>query len=233
MNRSNFGIIVLLGCILGSFAIMPYGFIALGKVPAITLWFVLRHLLSNLVIYSIAIFVGFTCADMMGLKVDIPDNLWNKVLQPGVIGGLFVGGSILLAELTIFKGVAPKVVAQPGALVGLLASLYGAINEEVLLRLFTVSGLSVLLSKLGAAKDTAIGSAILVSAVLFGMVHLPLAAQLMPLTVPVILRTIALNGIAGIIFGWLYWRYSLITAMWAHFVADILLHGVVPLLGLS
>jgi hypothetical protein len=33
-----------------------------------------------------------------------------------------------------------------------------------------------------------------------------------------------LNGIAGLVFGWLYWRNGLVAAMVAHTSADVVLH---------
>jgi membrane protease YdiL (CAAX protease family) len=49
----------------------------------------------------------------------------------------------------------------------------------------------------------------------------------------VIVRALLLNGIGGIVFGWLYWKRGLLAAMLAHFSADVVLHVVVPLLGTS
>jgi len=47
---------------------------------------------------------------------------------------------------------------------------------------------------------------------------------------PILLtRSIVLNGIAGIIFGWLYWQYGLAAAMLSHFSADIILHVISPM----
>jgi hypothetical protein len=40
------------------------------------------------------------------------------------------------------------------------------------------------------------------------------------------------NGLVGVVFGWLYWRYGLLAAMIAHFSADVVLHTLAPLLGL-
>jgi membrane protease YdiL (CAAX protease family) len=70
-------------------------------------------------------------------------------------------------------------------------------------------------------------TAIVISAVLFGVGHLPALAQSVALTPALIARTVLLNAIAGILFGWLYWRRSLETAMVAHASFHI------PLLGLS
>jgi membrane protease YdiL (CAAX protease family) len=40
----------------------------------------------------------------------------------------------------------------------------------------------------------------------------------------VILRAVLLNGLGGIVFGYLYWKRGLEAAMIAHFSADIVLH---------
>ena len=55
------------------------------------------------------------------------------------------------------------------------------------------------------------------SALLFGAGHLPTTATLMPLTPLVITRALLLNGLGGIVFGWLYWKRGLLAAMLAHF----------------
>ena len=69
-------------------------------------------------------------------------------------------------------------------------------------------------------------------AVLFGLGHLPATAAMVPLTTLVVARALVLNGLAGVVFGWLYWRRDLLAAMVAHFSADIVLHVLAaPLLG--
>jgi hypothetical protein len=45
----------------------------------------------------------------------------------------------------------------------------------------------------------------------------------------VIARTLILNGVAGIIFGWLYMKNGLESAMIGHFSCDITLHVLFPL----
>ena len=42
-----------------------------------------------------------------------------------------------------------------------------------------------------------------------------------------------LNGVGGMLFGWLYWKHGLMAAMLAHFSADIVLHVAVPLMLLA
>ncbi len=46
----------------------------------------------------------------------------------------------------------------------------------------------------------------------------------------VVARALVLNGVGGVVFGWLYWRRGLLAAMVAHFSADVVLHVLAPLL---
>jgi Type II CAAX prenyl endopeptidase Rce1-like len=117
---------------------------------------------------------------------------------------------------------------------GLLASLYGGLDEEILLRL----GLMTLLVWVGARLTTArrppdavYWTGNVLAAILFGLGQLPATAALVPLTPLVVARALALNGIAGIVFGWLYWRHGLLAAIVAHFAADLILHVIAPMLG--
>ena len=72
--------------------------------------------------------------------------------------------------------------------------------------------------------------AIVLAAVLFGLAHLPATQAIgLPMSVLVISRTIVLNGIGGVAFGWLYCKHGLESAMIAHFSADIVVHVIIPL----
>ena len=124
--------------------------------------------------------------------------------------------------------------AQPAAWKGFLASFYGGIVEEILLRLFLMSllvWLGSFISKTPEGKPT-IGvfwTANFLAAILFGVAHLPATATIVPLTALVITRAIVLNGLAGVAFGYLYWKRGLESAMIAHFSTDIVLHVLLAL----
>jgi membrane protease YdiL (CAAX protease family) len=55
-----------------------------------------------------------------------------------------------------------------------------------------------------------------------------MTAQFMPITPIVVIRAIVLNGILGILYGWLYWHRGLESAMITHFSTDIMLHVLLP-----
>lgn len=151
----------------------------------------------------------------------------------GTLAAVAVLGASLLLDPLLPKPL--HEIADPGAgrsaLNGLLASFYGGIAEELQLRLFLMTLLVWLLAMFGRRQPRAAAYwvAIVIAALLFGAGHLPAAAKLWGLTDIVVFRTIALNAIAGLAFGWLYWRRGIEMAMLGHFSADIVLHVLAPL----
>ncbi|HEY9662707.1 MAG TPA: CPBP family glutamic-type intramembrane protease [Allocoleopsis sp.] len=93
----------------------------------------------------------------------------------------------------------------------LLAAFYGGITEELLLRLFLLPLLAWVLWKIArrGGKPPAnwvYWGTIALSARLFSIAHLPAAASVWSLTPIVVIRTLALNSLMGIAFGFLYWQ---------------------------
>lgn len=50
----------------------------------------------------------------------------------------------------------------------------------------------------------------------------------LPLNPLVVTSTLVLNGIGGLVFGWLFWTFGLESAMLAHILADIIRHSLIP-----
>jgi membrane protease YdiL (CAAX protease family) len=111
-----------------------------------------------------------------------------------------------------------------------MASLYGGITEELMLRLFVFSSLAWLLTRLVRAtvplSNIDLWSVNIITAVLFGLAHLPATRVVMGLSRFVVVRALVLNGIPGLIFGWLYWRFGLEAAIISHFCSDIVIQLV-------
>ncbi len=242
---------VLLGlAVFGGIAILPYSFnlnkdkLALAKLTPPVL--ALIGFAQTAILMAIATGVGLLAAGPIGLGAPyIQAALNGKSVPvpfvshlPLAIGlGILSFMAIALLERFVFGPHVPEVLrtsdvkAKPW--MRFLASFYGGIDEEVLTRLFLVSGLAWILSRVwknasGLPADGAFWTAILLAAVLFGLGHLPATKQLTPLTTWVVLRAVVLNGVAAIAFGWLFWRYGLETAMVAHFSADICIHLIGP-----
>jgi hypothetical protein len=157
------------------------------------------------------------------------------ILIPSVGLGVLAGVLIILLSIP-FDRLIPafqNASASIPAWKALLASFYGGIAEEVLLRFFLVSlfvWITFIIKKTeeGYPQNRGIWVSIVLAAIIFGLGHLPATSQITPLTGLVVIRAIILNGTGGIIFGWLYWKKGLESAMIAHFSADIVLHIVTP-----
>ncbi|GIP38663.1 hypothetical protein J31TS4_19430 [Paenibacillus sp. J31TS4] len=109
---------------------------------------------------------------------------------------------------------------------GLLAIPYGGIVEEVMARLFLMSLFVLVLGRLiGNQTSMVYWMAILLAGLLFGAGHLGTVYQMFgSLDAFLVVRTLVLNLIGGLVFGYLYWRRGLEAAIVAHMAADFVLH---------
>jgi membrane protease YdiL (CAAX protease family) len=72
----------------------------------------------------------------------------------------------------------------------------------------------------GAPKPAYVVGAIVISSLVFGVGHLPVAYMILPeATFALTLYVIVANTIFGLIAGYLYWRRGLESAMLAHMLA--------------
>jgi hypothetical protein len=156
-------------------------------------------------------------------------------IAPALILGVASSSVVLILELAVFwlrlAQAMRDTVPIPALWKRLLASFYGGIDEEILLRLFLLSLLAWLIGlawHLPSGRPTlgTLWLANIIAAVVFGLGHLPATAALVKLSPLLIGRAILLNGIIGVACGYLFWQYGLEAAMLAHFSADLVLHGI-------
>ena len=145
--------------------------------------------------------------------------LWAAAVS--VIGGLF----LILPDILYFgrhiPAIAESYAVKPTIPYLLAAVTYGAVIEEVMLRLFAMSLIAFLLWKVFARRQETPSVGILVAAnviaaLLFAAGHLPANFAMIGTTPLVIFRCFLLNGVFGLAFGALYRRYGLRYAMIAH-----------------
>jgi hypothetical protein len=146
----------------------------------------------------------------------------------------FAVGVLLVAFDALYWTSVGGPPGAPAVLGGVLASvplrfLYGGLAEEVLLRwglmtLFVWVGWR-LTGRPETPPDAVGWGAVALAALLFGVGHLPAAATLGPLTPLFVARTVGLNLVAGLLYGWLYLRESLEAAMLGHAATHVALLG--------
>ena len=243
----TFGLLLVLSLITSLF-IIPYSttLTSLGNnVPGPILPLVVVTIISTFVFSSIAIAIGLWLGEQIGLGAPIiqawmagdPHALRRFRTELPIAMGLgFVTGVVLILLGAVVKPLLPTfqpTITHPPVWQGLLATISAAVNEEVRLRLGLMTLIAWGLTRIVGGKYVGQGAgwtSIILAALVFGALHLPLASTLMGLSLPVVVSVLVGNGLAGISFGWLYWRRSLLAAMIAHFTTDIILHVLAPIL---
>jgi hypothetical protein len=213
--------------------------------------------LETTILYGILAAIGLFIADRIGLGLPFLESWlagkpdWARVRKfalPAIIAGVLAAIVIIVLDAGVFgpqldldlqrlgiKLPAAATGAVP-AWEGFLASFYGGTTEEILLRLFALSLFAWIGRFANRAPDgrpgqIALWVANILSAILFGLGHLPAtAAAGLPIDTLVITRAIVLNGLIGLVCGWFYWKHGLEAAMVSHFSGDIVLHVILPLI---
>jgi membrane protease YdiL (CAAX protease family) len=164
----------------------------------------------------------------------------RNAAQQAQASGLFLKTAVVAPNPSVAELIrnAETGSAKPSSWQGLLASFYGALDEEILIRLGLMSLVALAFRTmariLGADRELALPTGVfwapnIVTAVIFGLGHLPATAALAPLSVALVVRAVVLNGTAGLLFGLLYKRYGLEWAMVSHFGVDIVAHVAAPI----
>ena len=196
--------------------------------------------------------VNFTVATGIGLLAARALDLGAPILEASLYGRPANYGPKRILFISIFVGAALGIItllvimSPTGAALRhmspvpesalplwkrLLACGYGGLGEEILMRLFLLSGLlwiAVKMTRASSRNRVLFWSVNALVAVAFGAGHLPLAGSLHELTPELVTIVIGLNAFVALGFGYLYWSRGLEAAMLAHFSTDIVLHVIGP-----
>ncbi len=200
---------------------------------------------QNLLVFGVIIGVGLLLAKRMGLGAPLLESwLYHEhslvrtrdSFKAGVLVGITVGVILVVIILAVaphMPGLPFVRAAQAPIWKRVLVCFYGGIDEETFTRLFLLTlfvwlGVRIFQKQKGQLSPKTFWVANLAVAVLFGLGHLPAASRVMQITPEVVVVALALNGVAAISFGYLYWKRGLESAMIAHFCADFVVYVVGP-----
>ena len=215
----------------------------LSNIPAQTL--AAGQLVQSIFWISLAVGVGLLLAAKTGLGASLlrsylagekVDTQLHLHLLPLVLSAFLATTVVIALDRMYFIPRMPgfsTAISQISGWKGILASFYGGITEEILTRLFFVTLLAWIVSRFshtddGKPSSFAMWIAIISSAVVFGLGHLPATLASTPFSMTVLAREVLLNGIYGTLFGYLYWKHGLESSMLSHFTSDLLVHFVLP-----
>lgn len=173
-------------------------------------------------IYAVILgLIGKIIAEKIGLWRKI--SFESKPLIYTVVASLIGGMIFILLDVFAFGKLIPAVLdsyASKPTFSYIIASItYGGVVEEVMLRLFFMSLIALIISKLSKGKtvtDTHIIIANVLSALLFAAGHIPATVQSIGISPIIILRCFLMNGGFGLIFGRMYRKYGIQYSMLTH-----------------
>ena len=143
-------------------------------------------------------------------------------------------GTVLLSVLVAFAQVEPRLRARfagrltepwwrPWAL-----GFESSILEEVIFRLFAMGVLGWVALRIVRHGRTATGIALGASSLLFALAHLPAWSSATSVTTALIVGVLLLNGLGGLLFGWVFCRWGLPYAILSHFAGDVVIQSLAP-----
>ena len=228
----KFLLLVLLGGLIGGYCtgIYSYGSLSEELLKQLQDQNVTKEMvaLSSMVQYGILFGVILAC---IGIVLSKKINLWNgfKIEKKAIlvtciitiIGAfvLFPGDKLIFGSFNTW--VYEQYTTQPTIYKMIGGLLVGGIIEEVMMRLFFMSLLVFIISKLFCKNKKEIPTIVfvianIIAALLFAAGHLPSTATMTVLTLPIIIRCFLFNGGLGLAFGYLYRKYGIGYAMISH-----------------
>lgn len=202
----------------------------------------LLSIVQTSVLLSVAVFVGVGLASRVGLSSPAAEAVAGRrniasalkpQIAPGLVGGS-VGGVAIISAWLLWKPFLPvefvtRAERLNKSLPFLTRLLYGGIIEELLVRWGVMTLLVWLAWRLlqkgrGEPRLIFFVTAIIVSSVVFGLGHLPLASALgVDFTVAIVSFVVVANSVFGLIAGYLYWKKGLEAAVIAHMLTHVIL----------
>lgn len=152
-------------------------------------------------------------------------SITRQPLMASIVISVIGGMALILPDIFFFgkhiPAIAESYAVKPTIPYLVATVTYGAVIEEVMLRLFWMSLVVFVLWKLFQRKREQPSTAVMVSAniiaaLLFAAGHLPTTFVTIGSSALIIFRCFLLNGTFGLAFGWLYRKYGLRYAMIAH-----------------
>ena len=236
-----FVLLFLLGFVgvLSVLPVIPQLLALQAEKPPIPVWLIQAiAVIQSSVLLVLMVWLGAVFARKVGLNAPVilaiarSANIYKELkpqIVPALLGGV-AGGLFLVFFFNAISGYLPPeflIAAEQLAPPWYTKILYGGITEEILIRWGLMSFFVWALYRITQRKDTDIKTynyvlAIILSALMFGAGHLPVAFALSPEVTGYLLFYIIFGNAAfGFIAGYLYWKRGLECAIGAHMIAHI------------
>jgi membrane protease YdiL (CAAX protease family) len=197
-------------------------------------------LLSSLILGAILVFIGLWISSRTNLGAPVLARIFSKkpvnklINWKSILSSIFLATLVALLLLGLFElqsefyPISGK-ISRPSKPFYALVSFSAGISEEIMFRLGLMSLIITIiqfLKKVDNPSNKTIWIGIIISAIFFGLIHLPLSKNFVELTPFTISVTMIGNLITGSTFGWIFWKRGLLVAIISHIAFDLVFHVI-------
>lgn len=196
--------------------------------------------ISSLILGAILIFIGLWVSAKTNLGAPIIARLFSKkpltksINKKAILHSIILAIIIALILLGLFelqKELYPVVgkMSRPTKPFYLLVAFSAGISEEIMFRLGLMSLIIAIIQfikNVDFPSNKMVWTGIIISALFFGLMHLPLSKNFVELTPFSIGVTMVGNLITGSTFGWIFWKRGLLVAITSHITFDLVFHVI-------
>ena len=194
----------------------------------------------NAIVGVIIIFIGLWVSEKSNLGAPVIARIFSKKAVSELINWKSVLSSIVLAivvavillglfELQKILHPINSLQERPSKLYYVLVSFVMGINEEIIYRLGLMSLIVTSMQyfkKVDLPTNRMVWTGIILTSIIFGMMHFPITSNFFELTTFTIGATMIGNIVTGTTFGWIFWRHGLLVAIASHIAFDITFHVI-------
>ncbi|WP_412071626.1 CPBP family intramembrane glutamic endopeptidase [Reichenbachiella sp.] len=151
------------------------------------------------------------------------EAIWSSVCLAVIIAVALLG----LFEIQKEFYPVPHKLSRPSKSFYALVSFSAGITEEIIFRLGLMSLIITGIQFFNASdfpSKKMVWTGIIISALFFGLMHLPLSKNFVELTPFTIGVSMIGNLITGTTFGWIFWKRGLLVAILSHIAFDLVFH---------
>ena len=193
-------------------------------------------LINPAILLLIAVIIGTLLYDKVGfsvptissiLKIEQPKIKFIEQIKYGIILGL-ISGILITLIIIIFRSSLPQEFIDLGNKIKITVIarfIYGGFTEELLMRFGFMTLVVWIVSKVtNNLVNSTYWIGIILASILFGLGHFPVVFNTVPNpTITLLTYVLIGNSIAGLFFGWLYWRKGLEAAFIGHIFAHVVM----------
>lgn len=157
------------------------------------------------------------------------NHFFKTLLYPVVLSVVLALVILLVHKLIRDYFPVTSIIERPSKPFYAIVSFSAGITEEIMFRLGLMSLIIALIQRFKKEvkpSTSVVWVGITITALCFGLMHLPLSKNFSNLTLVTVGSTLIGNLITGSFFGWVYWKRGLLVAIIVHVVWDLVFHVV-------